>query len=101
MFADAKNSLKSILEWLDGTDEAGWEHQIELGEECRSDMERIARPIYRGAKARGHGALGPERNPDAGRLNRAVPHVLAMLAAMRKRNRAAALAHGRAALAVM
>ena len=96
-----EDSLKKILDWLDGTDEAGWERQIELGEQCRSDMERVARLVYRGAKARSHSALGPEHSPDAGRLNRAIPHVLAMLTAMRNRNRAAALEHGRAAMAVM
>jgi hypothetical protein len=97
MYADSKDSLKSILEWLDGTDEGGWEDQIELGEECRSDMERMARPIYR----RSRSAQGPERNPDAERLNRAIPHIRAMLTAMGSRNRAAALEHGRTALAAM
>jgi len=101
MYADAKDSLKKILEWLDGTDKAGWERQIESGEECRSDMERMARPIYSGARKGSHVAQGPERNPDAGRLNRAIPHVRAMLTAMRNRNRTAAVEHGRAALAVM
>jgi hypothetical protein len=101
MYADAKNSLKNILEWLDGTDDAGWDRQIELGEQCQCKMERIARVIYRGAMARGHGAQGPERNPDAGKLNRATPHVRAMLTAMRSRNRAAALEQGKAAMAVM
>ena len=100
MYADAKSSLRSILDWLDGTDEMAWERQIELGEECRSDMERMARPIYSGARKGSH-AFGPERNPDAGKLNRAIPHVRAMLTAMRNRNRAAALEHGRAAMAVM
>jgi len=100
MYADSKYSLKSILAWLDGTDDAGWERQIELGEECRSDMERMARPIYSGARKGGH-AFGPERNPDAGKLNRAIPHVRAMLGAMRSRNRAAALEHGKAAMGVM
>jgi hypothetical protein len=98
MYADSKNSLKSILEWLDGSDKAGWERQIELGEECRSDMERLARPKCR--KGGSH-AFGPERNPDAGKLNRAIPHVRAMLNAMRNRNRVAALGHGRAALGAM
>ena len=97
MYADSKNSLKSILEWLAGTDEVGWEQQIELGEECRSEMERMARPVY----GRGKRGSGPERNPDAPKLDRAIPHVLAMLTAMRSRNRTAALEHGRAALAVM
>jgi len=100
IMADAKNSLKSIVEWLDGTDEAGWERQIELGEQCRSEMERTARPKYSGARKGSH-QFGPERNPDAGKLNRAASHVRAMLSAMRNRNRAAALEHGRAAMAVM
>jgi hypothetical protein len=99
MYTDAKNSLNSILDWLAGTDETGWERQIELGEECRSEMERLARPKYGGARKGSH-QFGPERNADAGKLNRATPHVRAMLSAMRNRNRAA-LEHGRAALGVM
>ncbi len=100
MSTDAKNSLKNIVDWLDGDDKAGWERQIELAEECRSDMERTARPKYSGARKGSH-TFGPERNPDAGKLNRAIPHVRAMLAALRNRNRAAALEHGRAAMAAM
>ncbi len=46
MAATPKETLKSILDWLAGTDEAGWEQQIELGEECRSEIERMARPVY-------------------------------------------------------
>lgn len=97
--AGSKDSLKTILEWLDGTDEAGWEDQIGLGEECRADMERMARPSYRRDKT-AYGQ-GPQRNPDAPKLNRAIPHVRAMLNAMRIRNRAAASEHGRAALAAL
>ncbi len=97
MDADSKETLKSILEWLDGTDEDGWDRQIDLGEECRSDMERNARPIYAGRRRN----QGPQRNPDAQKLNRAIPHVRAMIVAMHNRNRAAALEHGRVALAAM
>ena len=50
MYADSKDSLKRVLDWLAGTDEADWERQIELGDECRSDMERLARPKYSGAR---------------------------------------------------
>jgi hypothetical protein len=97
MAATPKETLKSILDWLDATDQAGWEHQIELGEGCRSELERQARPVYgRGKKGR-----GPEQNPDAPRLNRAIPYVRAMITAMRSRNRAAAMEHGRLALAAM
>jgi hypothetical protein len=101
MYAGSKDSLKSILEWLEGTDDGGWEDRIELGEECRSDMERMARPMYRRDKTGSRSAQGPERNPYAERLNRAIPHIRAMLTAMRNRNRATALEHGKAAWAVM
>jgi hypothetical protein len=90
-----KDSLTGILGWLEGSSDDGWEAQIELGEESRVEMERMARPIYR----RGNrSAQGPERNPNSERLNRAIPHVRAMLSAMRTRNRAAALEHGKAAM---
>jgi len=93
-YGEAKNSLNSILEWLEKNDDAGWESQIDLGEECRSDMERVARPNYTRRKV----GSAPDHNPH---LNRVIPHMRAMLASMRSRNRAAALEHGRAALAAM
>ena len=77
-----------------------WEGEIELAETCRSDLERMARLVYGRGKRSAQGQ-GPERNPDAARLNRVIPHVRAMLTAMRSRNRTVALEHGRAALAVM
>ena len=94
MPADPRSSLNCILDWLDGTDKAGWERQIEVGEQCRSEMERIA-------GTRRVGAHGPEHNLNVRKLNRALPHVLAMITAMRNRNRTAALERGKAALAVM
>ena len=99
MYADSKDSLKNILEWLEGTDEAAWEAQVESGEAARADMERMARPDYH----RGHGSgfQGPQRDPNANRLNKAIPHVRAMLTALQNRNRAAAVEQVRAALAVM
>jgi hypothetical protein len=93
-YVEAKTSLNSILEWLEKNDDAGWDDQIGVGEECRSDMERMARPDYK----RGRNSPAPDHDP---KLNRAIPHVRAMLTAMRSRNRAAALEHGRAALAGM
>jgi hypothetical protein len=100
MYEDSKDSLKRILDWLERTDEAGWDSQIESGEAARADMERMARPDYHRGRTRGMGQ-GPQRDPNAPKLNRAVPHVRAMLTAMRSRNRAAALEHGKAAMAAM
>jgi len=100
MYEDSKDALKRILDWLEGTDEAGWAAQIESGEAARADMERMARPDYHRGRGRGIGQA-PQRDPNAHKLNKAIPHVRAMLTAMQSRNRAAALEHGKAALAVM
>ena len=100
MYTDSKAALENILKWLEGAEEAGWEGQIESGEAAREDMERMARPDYH----RGHGrdvVQGTQRDPNAPKLNRAIPHVRAMLTAMQNRNRVAALEHVRLALAVM
>jgi hypothetical protein len=93
-YTEAKGSLTGILEWLEGADDAGWENQIDAGEQCRADLERMARPNY----GRGKSGSVPDHNPH---LNKVIPHVRAMLASMRSRNRAAALEHGRAAFAAM
>ena len=100
MYEDSKNTLKEIVEWLEGSDEAGWEVKIETGEAAREDMERMARPDYHRGRGRDM-VQGPQRDPNAPKLNRAIPHVRAMLSAMQSRNRAAALEHGKAALTVM
>ena len=100
MYEDSKNTLKGIVEWPEGSDEAGWEVQIGTGEAAREDMERMARPGYHRGRGRGM-AQGPQRDPNAPKLNWAIPHVRAMLTAMQSRNRAAALEHGKAALTVM
>lgn len=99
MYTDSKEALENILKWLEGSDEAGWESQIESGEAAREDMERMARPDYH--RGRGRGITQAQLDPNAPKLNKAIPHVRAMLTAMQSRNRAAALEHGRLALAVM
>jgi hypothetical protein len=100
MYEDSKNKLNAIVDWLEGSDEAGWEVQIETGEAAREDMERLARPDYHRSRGRGM-AQGPHRDPNAPKLNRAIPRVRAMLTAMQNRNRTTALEHGKAALAAM
>src|SRR5580658_7195085 len=59
MYADAKDSLKNILDWLDGSDHAGWERQIELGENCR--LKWSARPL-RNTAVPGREAIHSGRN---------------------------------------
>jgi len=100
MYADTKDAIQNVLKWLEQSDDAGWDSQIASGEAARADMERMARPDYH----RGHGKStfqGQQRDPNANRLNKAIPHVRAMLTAMQNRDRAAALEHAKVALAVM
>lgn len=102
MFYDGtKELLKSIICWLESTDQAGWEGQIEMAEECMSEMNRMARPMYRQDKSGGLGQEPPVYNPVAPNLVRATPEVHAMLRAMQGRGREEALKHGRAALAAL
>ena len=99
MYEDSKNSLKNIVEWLGSSDEDGWEGQLEHGEAAREDLERMARPDYH--RGRGRGFQGPQNDPNANRLNKAIPHVRAMLKAMQDKNREAALEQGKLAIAMM
>jgi hypothetical protein len=92
-YPEIKESLTNILKWLEGNDDPNWDAQIEVGEECRSEMERMARPNYR---QRTTGS--PGHDP---KLDRAIPHVRAMLSSMRSRKRAAAVEHGKAAVIAM
>jgi hypothetical protein len=102
MFYDTtKESPKNVVEWLEGSNQAGWEDLIGTGEEVLSEIEHMARPIYRPDRTGSFGEELPIDNPFAENLNGATPEVRSMLRAMRMRNRAAALEHGRAALAVM
>lgn len=102
MFYDTtKESLKNVVEWLEDDNQAAWGDLIRAGEEVLYEIEHMARPIKRPDKTGSFGEELPIDNPFAENLNGAIPEVRSMLRAMRMRNRAAALGHGRAALAVM
>lgn len=94
-----KSELESIAQWLEGTDETQWVHQIALAQACLSTMRQRAKRIKDPNKP-GSGSAQPlVVNPDAVKLNRAIPHVEAMLYAMRGKDRVKALESGRAAIA--
>jgi hypothetical protein len=97
-FGSTKTLLDSIVRSLksgDRQDEAEWQAQTELAQACLSEMVELSEPI--------HGATNGSTSryvhrPVADKLNRAMPHVRAMLGAMRNRDRATALTHGETAL---
>jgi|ERR1035441_5375266 hypothetical protein len=94
-----KDLLKSIIVWLESTDQGGWNDQIEIVKECIAEMNSMARPMYRSDKSGGFGQAPPIPNPVEPNLKLAIPKVQAMLRAMQDRDRAEALKHGMASLA--
>jgi len=96
-----KDLLKNIVEWLGGTDTAGWDDQGALAAECVSNLKRMLRPIYRPDKTGSLDAEPPIDNPYAEQLETALPHAEALLRTIRTRDRAAALRNGKAAFAAM
>lgn len=92
-----KTLLKTILQSLQTPDQVGWDDQIESGNQCLYEMHQMTRPSYRAYKIAGSDKW-PTHVPDAAGLNRAMPHVKAMMGAIRRKDRATALQTGKAAL---
>ena len=90
--------LQTILFSLETRDQ--WDDQIESGNQCLFEMHQMTRPMYRAYKTAGSDKW-PTHIPDSARLSRAMPHVKAMVKAIRRRDRALALVSGKAALAAM
>ena len=97
-FGSTKNLLDSLVRSLkseDLQDEAAWQAQTELAQACLTEMIELSEPIHSAPNR------APSRyihRPVADKLNRAMPHVEAMLTAIRNRDRATALTHGQTAL---
>ena|ERR1039458_1730730 len=96
-----KDSLRNIVEWLEGTETAGWDDQAALAAECVSDLKRMLRPIYGPDKTGSLDAGPPSDNPYAEQLETALPHAEALLRTIRSRNRAAALSNAKSAFAAL
>ena len=95
-YGSTKGLLDGILQWLktseDGEDQ--WQRQTEHAEVCLAELVEVSEPP--------RCAVPPTSryiyHPFVDKVNRAMPHVSAMLAAMRERNRRLALTHGEAGL---
>jgi hypothetical protein len=87
-----KRTLQGTVEWLqkESDAESWWQAQIDQSEMCLSEMERMTDP-------RSQSKVAADVMP----VIRAIPQVREMLSAMRDRDRATALEHGKAALAAM
>jgi len=92
-----KTLLRTIVESLQTPDESAWDDQIESGNQCLYEMHQMTRPSFRAYKTT-PSEKWPLHVPDGSGLNRAMPHVKAMMSAIRRKDRATALESGRAAL---
>lgn len=99
VYDSTKFLIRSILQSLEKDDSAAWDDHIESCKECLYEMHQMARTLN--GKTRQVSARGLLRDPVAEKLNRALPHVKAMVTAIRRRDQVKALESGKAALAVM
>ena len=92
--------LRGMLRSLQSVDKDGWDDQVESGGAALYEMHQMARPRYQGYRPDAVNralALVPVHE----RAARAIPHVKSMVRAIRRKDQAAAVTSGRAALAEM
>lgn len=101
MLSDStKTLLQTILQSLQAPEQAEWDDPIESGNQCLYEMHQMTRSSYQAYK-RISSEKWPTHIPDGARLNRAMPHVKAMMSAIRRKDRSLALESGKAALSEM
>ncbi len=96
-----KGLLIKMVVSLEKAGDAGWDDHAESGRECLYEMHQMTRPAFRAYKVDRLETRWRTHLPDAAKLNRAMPHVKLMVGAIRRQDRAMALASGKAALAEM
>jgi hypothetical protein len=100
LYDSTKVLIHGILQSLRTQEQEAWDDHVESGSECLYEMHQMARPRYQGYRAEAlHRA--PSLVPVYERAARAIPHVKSMVKAIRRKDRAAAVESGNAALAEM
>jgi hypothetical protein len=95
-----KNLLQTIIHSLEAPGPSAWDDQIESSKECLYEMHQMTRPSY-GAYKKTASDKWPTHIPNGTDMNRAMPHVKAMVLAIRRKDRTSAIENGKAALAEM
>jgi hypothetical protein len=91
LYTSTKTLLGNILQSLEEAGEIAWDDHVESGKECLYEMFQMM----------GRGCTPATEEPVRKNLNTAIPHVKSMLGAIRRRDRAKAVEHGKAAFAAM
>ena len=100
LYDSTKVLIHGVLQSLRSPDQAGWDDHVESGGECLYEMHQMARPRYQGYRAEAANRT-PSLVPVYERASRAIPHLKSMMKAIRRKDRAAAVESGTAALAEM
>jgi hypothetical protein len=96
-YGNTKVLLESVVRRLRTEapkDDGDWQAQADLVRACLAEMVELSEPVIPQAK----GTSRYVHRPVADKLNRAMPFVRSMLAAMGNRDRNLALAHGETTL---
>jgi hypothetical protein len=101
LYDSTKILLHVILRSLATSERVGCDDQIEWGGECLFEMHQMSRPLYMGYRTDGWHGKTPTLVPVHERAARAIPYVKSMVRAIRRKDQAAAVASGTAALAEM
>jgi hypothetical protein len=101
IYDSTKALLGSIIRSLDTADEAAWDDRLELGKECLYEMSQMTRPSYQPCRQDYSDTQWESHIPDSKKAIQAMPHVRAMMSAIRHRDQATALECAKAALAEM
>jgi hypothetical protein len=101
LYYSTKTFLGTIIQSLETTEEGTWEDQIESAQECVFEMHQMNHALSMEVRSEAVNKRFPVANPHCQKLELAMPHVKAMMTAIRRRDRTAALESGRLALAHM
>jgi hypothetical protein len=100
LYDSTKVLLRGMVHSLQTPGKVGWDDHIESGGECLFEIHQMARPLYRGYRLDAANRK-PVLVPVYERAARAIPHVKLMVRAIRRKDQAAAIESGTAALAEM
>ena len=100
LYDSTKVLLRGILWSLRDADTIHWDDQAEWAGECSFEMHQMSRPLYQGYRT-DSGNIRPVLVTVFERATRAIPHLKLMVRAIRRKDQAAAIESGTAALAEM
>ena len=101
VYDSTKTLLCNIIQSLATGDEVAWDDLLELGKDCIYEMSQMTRQSYQPCRKDSANTQWPSSLPDSEKGIVAMPHVKAMVSAIRHRDQGTALESAKAALAAM